>query len=139
MEPLHQGSQKSEPNWHSTLQAFGRRRKHVARGRRKTMTSDCGKEMRLDEELAQILKIQLYLADPYRPWQRGGHENRNGLIQHYLPKRIDLSEFSSTHLNQIAISFNTRPRKCLYFQVRLEVYETIVSEPQNPSTVALGT
>ena len=71
IEPLHQGSQKSEPNWHSTLQAFGRRRKHVARGRRKTITSDRGKEMRLDEELAQILKIQLYLADPYRPWQRG--------------------------------------------------------------------
>jgi IS30 family transposase len=35
------------------------------------MTYDRGKEMRLGEELAKILKTQLYLADPYRPWQRG--------------------------------------------------------------------
>ena len=91
--------------------------------------------MRLDEALAQTLKVQLYLADPYRRWQRGGHKNRNGLIRYYLPKGIDLSEFSPTDLNQIVISLNTRPRKCLDFQTRLEVYEEIISEHQNPSTV----
>lgn len=124
---------------HSTLQAFSRRLRHVPRGLRKTMTYDRGKEMTIHEELAKILKIQVYFADPYSPWQRGCNENTNGLIRQYLPKRIDLSEFSPTHLNQIAMSLNTRPRKCLDFQTPLEVYEKIVSEPQNPSTVALGT
>jgi len=51
---------------------------------------------------------------------------------------IDLSEFSQTHLNQIAMSLSTRPRKCLDFQTPLEEHEKIVSEHQNPSTVALG-
>ena len=103
------------------------------------MTYDRGKEMTIHEELAKILKIQVYFADPYSPWQRGCNENTNGLIRQYLPKGLDLSEFSPTHLNQIAMSLNTRPRKCLDFQTPLEVYEKIVSEPQNPSTVALGT
>ena len=124
---------------HSALQAFTRRLRHVARCLRKTMTYDRGKEMTLHEELAKILKIQVYFADPYSPWQRGCNENTNGLIRQYLPKGIDLSEFSQTHLNQMAMSLNTRPRKCLDFQTPLEVYEKIVSEHQNPSTVALGT
>ncbi|MDP6998546.1 MAG: hypothetical protein QF569_20805 [Candidatus Poribacteria bacterium] len=54
------GHRKSAPNWHSgratepiladvhsALQVFSRRRRHVARGLRKTMTSDRGKEMGL--------------------------------------------------------------------------------------------
>lgn len=103
------------------------------------MTSDRGKEMSLHEELAKTLKIQVYFADPYSPWQRGCNENTNGLIRQYLPKGIDLYEFSQTHINRIAMSLNTRPRKCLDSQSPLEVYEKIISKHQSPSTVALGT
>lgn len=124
---------------HSALQAFTRRLRHVPRCLRKTMTYDRGKEMTLHEELAKTLKIQVYFADPYSPWQRGCNENTNGLIRQYLPKGIDLSEFSQTHLNRIAMSLNTRPRKCLDFQTPLEVYEKIISDHRSPSTVALGT
>jgi transposase, IS30 family len=102
------------------------------------MTYDRGKEMSLHEELAKRLKIQVYFADPYSPWKRGCNKNTNGLIRQYLPKGIDLAEFSQTHLNRIAMSLNTSPRRCLDFQTPLEVYERIVSDNQNPSTVALG-
>ena len=122
----------------SALHAFTQRLRHVPRCLRKTMTYDRGKEMSLHEELAKAVKIQVYFADPYSPWQRGCNENTNGLIRQYLPKGIDLSEFSQTRLNRIAMSLNTRPRKCLDFQTPLEVYEKIVTEHQNPSTVALG-
>jgi len=40
---------------------------------------------------------------------RGCKENTDGLIRQDLLKGIDLSEFSPTDLNQIAISLNTRP------------------------------
>ncbi len=76
--------------------------------------------------------------DPYSPWQRGCNENTNGLIRQYLPRGIDLAEFSRTRLNRIAISLNTRPRKCLNFQTPLEAYEKIISDHQSPSTIALG-
>jgi len=123
----------------SALQAFTRRLGHVPRCLRKTMTSDRGKEMSLHEELAKTLKIQVYFADPYSPWQRGCNENTNGLIRQYLPKGIGLYEFSQTHINRIVMSLNTRPRKCLDSQSPLEVYEKIISKHQSPSTVALGT
>jgi len=54
---------------HSALQAFTRRLRHVTRCLRKTMAYDRGKEMAIHEELAKILKIQVYLADPDSPWQ----------------------------------------------------------------------
>ena len=85
------------------------------------MTYDRGKEIRLHEALAKMLQIQVYFADPDSRWPRGCNQNRNGLIRPYLPKGIDVSEFSPTDLNQIAISLSTRPRKCLDLQTPLEV------------------
>jgi len=101
------------------------------------MTYDRRKEMSLHEELAKRLKIKAYFADPYSPWQRGCNENTNGLIRQYLSKGIDLAEFSQTHFNRIAMSLNTRPRRRLDFQTPLEVHERIISDNQNPSTIAL--
>ncbi len=122
----------------STLQAFTRRLRYVPKCLRKTMTYDRGKEMSLHGELAKTLKIQVYFSDRYSPCQRGCNENTNDLTRQDLPKGIDLSGFSQTHLNRIAMSLNTRPRKCLNFQTTLEVYEKIISDHQSPSTVAFG-
>ena len=40
------------------------------------MAYDRGKEMAIHEELAKILKIQVYLADPYSPWQEAAKRIR---------------------------------------------------------------
>jgi transposase, IS30 family len=45
--------------------------------RRKTLTYDWGKEMVEHERLAERLAVQIFLADPYSPWQRG----TNGLLR----------------------------------------------------------
>ena len=39
-----------------------------------------------------------------------------------LPKSTDLSVYSQAELNQIAMSFNTRPRKRHAFRTPLQVY-----------------
>ena len=102
---------------------------------RKTLTYDRGNERAEHERLAERLAIQIFFADPYRPWPRGSNENTNGLLRQYLPKGTDLSGYTPRELNAIAHRLNTRPRKCLNFATPLEVYVHL--RPHAP--VALGT
>jgi IS30 family transposase len=102
---------------------------------RKTLTYDRGKEMAEHERLAQPLSIQLFLADPCSPWQRGTNENTNGLVRQYLPKCTDLPGYTQRELNVIAHRLNTRPRKYLNFATPMEVYAQL----RHHSPVALGT
>ena len=64
---------------------------------------------RLNQELAQGLKIWVFFADPHSPWQHPTNENTNGLLCQYLPKGMDLSTVSQRRLTQIAAQLNGRP------------------------------
>jgi IS30 family transposase len=119
----------------SAYRGFAKKLQHVPVALRHTLTYDRGKEMAEHERLAQQLKIQVFFADPYSPWQRGTNENTNGLLRQYLPKGTDLSGYTQRELNAIAHRLNTRPRKCLNFATPLEVYAHL----RHYSPVALGT
>ena len=119
----------------SACEGFTKKLRHVPALLRKTLTYDRGKEMAEHERLAERLAIQIFFADPYRPWQRGTNENTNGLLRQYLPKGTDLSGYTQRELNAIAHRLNTRPRKCLNFATPLEVYAQL----RQYSPVALGT
>jgi IS30 family transposase len=60
--------------------------------------------------------VQVYFCDPRSPWQRGSNENTNGLLRQYFPKGTDLSGYSQSYLNKIALRLNQRPRKTLGFE-----------------------
>lgn len=119
----------------SARQGFTKTLRHGPAPLRKTLTYDQGKEMAEHARLAQQLKIQVFLADPHSPWQRGTNENTNGLLRQYLPKGTDLSGSTQRGLNAIADRLNTRPRKCLNFATPLEVYAHV----RHDSPGALGT
>ena len=60
--------------------------------------------------------VQVYFCDPRSPWQRGSNENTNGLLRQYFPDGTDLSGYSQSYLNKIALRLNQRPRKTLGFE-----------------------
>ena len=114
---------------------FTKKLRHVPALLRKTLTYDRGNERAEHERVAERLAIQIFCADPYRPWQRGTNEHTNGLLRQYLPKGTALSGYTQHALNAIAHRLNTRPRTCLDFATPLEVSAHLRPHPP----VARGT
>lgn len=100
----------------AALTGFTRQMKKLPAFLRESLTYDRGSEMAQHEELARRLKLDIWFADPYAPWQRGSNENTNGLLRQFLPKGTDLSHVSQTQLNDIARLLNGRPRQTLDWQ-----------------------
>ena len=94
---------------------------------RKTLTWDRGMELARHKEFSVATDVQVFFCDPQSPWQRGTNENTNRLLRQYFPKKTDLSPFSQTDLNRIALRLNQRPRKTLNFVSPAEAFAECVA------------
>jgi IS30 family transposase len=104
---------------------------------RRTLTWDQGREMCNHVQIAEATEIDIYFCDPHSPWQRGTSENTNGLLRQYFPKGTDLSGYHRDYLDFVAAELNRRPRKRLGWRTPAEALDQLLSNPQDPPSVAL--
>jgi IS30 family transposase len=58
---------------------------------------------------------------------RSQREHERALLRQYLPKGIDISNYSQAKLNAVARQLNERPRKTLGFQTPAEMFSQSVA------------
>jgi IS30 family transposase len=60
--------------------------------------------------------IATWFCNAYASWQKGGVENANGRLRRWLPRHIDIDRLSDAEIQDIVITANLTPRKCLGFK-----------------------
>lgn len=94
----------------------------LPQGAVKTITCDRGSEFSHWREIEKALNCNMYFADPYCAWQKGTNENLNGLLREFYPKGRDLSRVSEVTLKKNLALLNARPKKILFFQTPLDLF-----------------
>ena len=89
----------------------------------KTITCDRGTEFANWKNIEQKLNCSVYFADPYCAWQKGTNENLNGLLREFYPKGRNLSRVSPETLKKNLELINSRPKKVLYFNKPVDLFE----------------
>src|ERR1019366_9296186 len=100
----------------AVVAALSRHVRKLPASLRRSLTWDRGLEMAKHKTFTVATNVKVYFCDPQSPWQRGTNENTNGLLRQYFPKRTDLSVFSQSELDKVALRLNQRPRKTLGFE-----------------------
>jgi len=75
----------------------------------KTMTFDNDSAFMQHYKTSRTLGIDTYFTRPYTSQDKGGVENRIGVLRRFLPKKTDLSLVTVAQLKQIENHLNNRP------------------------------
>jgi len=111
----------------NVLAALTRHVRKLPKSLCRSVTWDHGKEMSQHASFSVATDVKVYFCDPSSPWQRGTNENTNGLLRQYFPKGADLSGFTQSQLDKVALRLNQRPRKTLGFKTPADKFRACVA------------
>ncbi len=92
----------------------------------RTLTWDQGHEMAEHARFTVATGIPVYFCDPKSPWQRGSNENTNGLLRQYLPRTVNMRDYTQEDFDTIADELNQRPRQTLDFKTPSEALAEVL-------------
>ena len=72
--------------------------------------------------LRGMLSATTYYCDAKASGQKGGIEIANGCIRRWLPRNTDLDALDDDDIQEIAMTLNQTPRKCLQFRSLVEAF-----------------
>jgi IS30 family transposase len=70
--------------------------------------------------LASACSMATWFRDAYASWQKGAVENADGRLRRDPPRDLDLDALGDAELQEIILSHNLTPRKCLGFLTPLQ-------------------
>ena len=83
---------------------------------RRSLTWDRGNELTRHKTFTVSTNVKVHFCDPASPRQRGTNENTNGLLRQYFPRQTNLSGYTQTDLDKVALRLILRPRETLGFE-----------------------
>jgi IS30 family transposase len=114
----------------AVVAALSRQIRRLPTSLRRSLTWDRGLEMAKHKRFTVATDVKVYFCDPHSPWQRGTNENTNRLLRQYLPKRTDLSVYTQSQLDKIALRLNQRPRKTLGLETPANFTQVLRRPPE---------
>src|SRR5271166_3433312 len=94
------------------LAVFGRIDPHL----RRSITFDNDTAFAQHGMLRTMRDMTTWFCDAYASWQKGGIENANGRLRRWLPRHLDIDRTSDQDIQEIVLTTNLTPRKCLGFK-----------------------
>jgi IS30 family transposase len=83
---------------------------------RKSITFDNDTAFAQHGLLRTMRAMTTWFCDAYASWQKGGVENDNGRLRRWLPRHTDIDKVSDEEIQDIVLTTNLTPRKCLGFK-----------------------
>jgi len=83
---------------------------------RRSLTWDRGLEMPKHKSFTVATDVKVYFCDPQSPGNAARTKTQTGYYDNTSRRKTDLSDYSQSDLDKVALRLNQRPRKTLGFQ-----------------------
>ena len=88
----------------------------------KTLTFDNDQAFSKHESIAKALNAETYFTRPYTSQDKGGVENRIGILRRFFPKGTDLSKENHRRVKQVENLLNNRPVRKFKYKTPNQVF-----------------